>query len=554
MDIKRFNFIIIFIILFFMIFSCMTKKVENKITNNSKKKPMTGEKTKEEKQLGKIDESEYFYACDELSVDADTDLPYELRDREKYKNYGENPRTSPLVEPFSTFSIDVDTGSYANARRFLQKYGQLPPEDSVRIEEFINYFQYDYPIPDKYPFSIYHEIAVSPFDNDRMLLHVGIQGKKIPFEERSDSNLVFLIDVSGSMDSPDKLGLLKSSLILLTDQMTSRDKISIVVYAGAAGVILHPTSGNNKNAIKDALKRLTAGGSTAGSEGIMLAYKMAEEAFIEEGINRVILATDGDFNVGITDFNDLMELIEEKRKSGIALTTLGFGTGNYNDRLMEQLADKGNGNYYYIDNFNEAKKVLVEELASTLQIIAKDVKIQIEFNPKYVASYRLIGYENRMLKKEDFDNDVIDAGEIGAGHTVTAIYEITLAGSKKDNEGSRYKNEGNEIKDKIKTTDTNFNNEIAFFRLRYKNPDEDKSNLIESPLLITEITRSNPSNDFLFSAAVAHFAQILRKSKYIEDYDYNNILTVIKKSKGDDKWGYKQELETLVKLAKGLSG
>lgn len=541
----NFSLPIFVLILLLACSNCKTSPFTNKNAINTKDIKQNWEK---QSKSAKIHDGGFYGVNEEDDV-----IYYQSQDREKYKNYGENPRTSPLVSPISTFSIDVDTGSYSNARRFLQQYGELPPEDSVRIEEFINYFEYDYPIPTDKPFSIYHEIATNPFDKNRLILHIGLQGKNILAENRPDSNLVFLIDVSGSMNSPNKLGLVKSALLLLTDQMTESDKISIVVYAGAAGLILPPTPGNNKSKIKNALKRLTAGGSTAGSAGIKLAYEQAEKAFIKGGINRVLIATDGDFNVGITKFEDLLDLIEEKRKSGIALTALGFGAGNYNDAMMEQIADKGNGNYYYIDNFNEAKKVLVTQLSSTMQIIAKDVKIQIEFNPKYIASYRLIGYENRKLDKKDFDNDKIDAGEIGAGHTVTALYELTLTSSKVADESERYKDENVKIKDSVIKTDTKFANEIAFFRLRYKNPNEEKSNLIEKPILYSDINKDKPSINFLFSSSVAYFGQLLKKSEYASGYSYGDILKVAKKSKGEDTYGYRKEFENLVLFAKSIA-
>ncbi len=475
------------------------------------------------------------------------------QNRERYGKYVENSRMKPLTDPVSTFSIDVDTASYSNGRRYIQKMGQLPPSESVRVEEYINYFDYNYPLPDDKPFSIYHEIAPSPFDKDRLLIHIGLQGKKPALGERPSSNLVFLLDVSGSMSSSDKLPLLKSGLLMLTNQMTEKDKITIVVYAGAAGLILPPTSGNDKSKIQSALMRLNAGGSTAGSKGIQLAYEMAEKAFVKGGINRVILATDGDFNVGITNHSQLIKLIEQKRKSGIALTVLGFGMGNLNDHTMEQLANKGNGNYFYVDNLNEARKVLVTELGSTLQIIAKDVKIQVEFNPKYVANYRLMGYENRKLRREDFDDDTIDAGEIGAGHTVTAIYEVTLKDSPKANGGLRYSPERKAVSESASKSKTKFNNEIAFFRLRYKEPGGSKSRLIEKPLLMTDVLDSKPSEAFLFSTAVAHFAQRLRQSRYGKKIGYDKILKVMAESKGQDKYGYRRGCETLVTLAKSLS-
>ncbi|MBW2710159.1 MAG: von Willebrand factor type A domain-containing protein, partial [Deltaproteobacteria bacterium] len=346
--------------------------------------------------------------------------PSEPLNRENYNHFDDNQIMLVAEAPVSTFSIDVDTGAYSNIRRMISA-GNLPREDAVRVEELINYFSYDYPVPDSsdVPFSLTTEIGITPWNTDTRLLHIGIKGYDVSAKELPASNLVFLVDVSGSMNSPDKLGLLKSALKLLTKQMRSEDRVSIVVYAGASGIVLEPVAGNQTAKIAQALDVLSAGGSTNGAAGIRSAYQLAEQEFIKGGINRVILATDGDFNVGTVNFEALKDLVEEKRKTGISLTTLGFGTGNYNDHLMEQLADAGNGNYSYIDTLNEAQKVLVDEMSSTLNTIAKDVKIQIEFNPAIVAEYRLVGYENRMLKREDFNNDKIDAGEVGAGHTVT---------------------------------------------------------------------------------------------------------------------------------------
>jgi Ca-activated chloride channel homolog len=488
-----------------------------------------------------------------LDIDADDWVsPNQVENRERYGEFQENPRQSPLVEPVSTFSIDVDTGSYSNARRYIQKMGSLPPANSVRVEEFVNYFDYSYPQPMDKPFSIYQEIAPSPFDPGRYLLHIGIQGKAIPFDRRPAANLVFLIDVSGSMNTPDKLGLLKSALYLLTDQMRPQDQISLVVYAGAAGLVLEPTQGSSHQEIKDAIKKLTAGGSTAGSEGIRLAYETAQRAFISDGINRVILASDGDFNVGITNHDELVSFIETKREQGVSLTVLGFGTGNYNDHTMEQLANKGNGNYFYIDNLNEAQKVLVNELGATLQTIAKDVKIQIEFNPQLVRSYRLLGYENRKLRREEFDDDTIDAGEIGAGHTVTALYEITLTDSPEHQSSLRYQQEHEAAIQDQAPTDTEFGSELAFFRLRYKPPHGSTSTLIEQPLLKSALQKQSISQDFYFAAAVAHFAQKLRNSEYAGSTTYDAILELAQSNIGSDPWGYRQEFVTLVRLAKSL--
>jgi Ca-activated chloride channel family protein len=471
--------------------------------------------------------------------------PSEPTDRENYAHFDDNPVKRVSEHPVSTFSIDVDTGSYTNVRRMLN-YGQLPPHDAVRVEEMINYFAYDYPLPDSLdpPFKVTTEIAPTPWNQKTHLLHLGIKGYSIPKDKLPPANLVFLVDVSGSMQSRNKLDLLKSTLKLLTQQLTAKDKVSLVVYAGASGLVLEPTPGNQRGKILAALARLSAGGSTNGGAGIQLAYAIAEQAFIKNGINRVLLATDGDFNVGTVNFEALKNLIEEKRKTGISLTTLGFGTGNYNDHLMEQLADAGNGNYAYIDNLNEAQKVLVDEMSSTLNTIAKDVKIQIEFNPATVAEYRLIGYENRMLKREDFSNDKIDAGEIGAGHTVTALYEIALVGSGGERlENLRYG-------DNKTVPEGQRNNELAFLRLRYKAPDGDTSQLIESPL--KRQTLDNTSERYRFSAAVAACGQQLRGGKYLEQFSYNDILNLARGARGEDPFGYRAEFIKLVNLAQTL--
>lgn len=413
----------------------------------------------------------------------------------------------------------------------------------------INYFSYDYKTPKsrKQPFRVTVEMAPSPWNKQNHLLHIGIKGYEMDKSALPAANLVFLIDVSGSMRSANKLGLLKSSLKMLSRQLSGRDSISIVVYAGASGVVLEPTPGNQHGKIAAALNQLQAGGSTNGGAGIRLAYAMAEQAFVKNGINRVILATDGDFNVGTVNFEALTDLVETKRKSGIALTTLGFGTGNYNDHLMEQLADKGNGNYAYIDTLNEARKVLVDEIGSTLMTIAKDVKIQIEFNPAVVKEYRLIGYENRMLKREDFNNDKIDAGEIGAGHTVTALYEVTLHGKGGRIDPLRYGSE------KISGKKRN-SREIAFLRLRYKQPDGDKSKLIEYPLHKRMIKPSlaKTTDRFRFSASVAAFGDLLRGGEYSGEFSYNDLLKLARKARGDDHTGYKGEFINLVKTAKAL--
>ncbi len=477
--------------------------------------------------------------------------PSEPVNRENYKHFDDNRIKLVAEAPVSTFSIDVDTGSYSNVRRMINN-GQLPREDAVRVEELVNYFSYDYPLPDnsETPFAVTTEVGVTPWNPETHLVHIGIKGFDIKQDELPASNLVFLVDVSGSMKSPNKLGLLKSALKLLSKQMRAKDSISIVVYAGASGVVLEPVAGNETAMISQALDELTAGGRTNGAAGIRSAYQLAEQSFIEDGINRVILATDGDFNVGTVNFEALKDLIEEKRKTGISLTTLGFGTGNYNDHLMEQLADAGNGNYAYIDTLNEAQKVLVDEMSSTLNTIAKDVKIQLEFNPTVVSGYRLIGYENRALNREDFNNDKIDAGEIGAGHTVTALYEITMSSSKhKTVDPLRYGSRVN-----INDRENGHSNEIAHLRLRYKEPTGNRSKLIEQPILADAVISklANTSERYRFSASVAGFGQLLRGGKHTQDFSYDDVLELARQSRGKDAFGYRGEFISLVNLASSL--
>ena len=482
-----------------------------------------------------------------------TDEAAALLDNEKYAHLDQNGILQVTDHPVSTFSIDVDTGAYSNVRRML-KAGQLPQPDAVRIEEMINYFGYDYPLPQgkNVPFSVTTEIAPSPWNQHTHLLQIGIKGQDVAKQLLPPANLVFLIDVSGSMGPAERLPLLTSALKLLTKQLRQQDRVAIVVYAGASGVVLQPT--NDKAKILAALNRLQSGGSTNGAAGIEMAYAVAKQAYIPNGINRVLLATDGDFNVGTVSFEALKALIEEKRKSGISLTTLGFGMGsydgarNYNDQLMEQLADAGNGNYAFIDTLNEAQKVLVDEMSSTLNTIAKDVKIQIEFNPDVVAEYRLIGYENRALKREDFNNDNVDAGEIGAGHTVTALYEIALRGSKGALlEPLRYQSTAQEKK-------TN-GDEIAHLRLRYKAPNGHDSQLLEWPLqraaIKSEIAQT--SERMRFAAAVAGFGQLLKGGKYTGSYNYGDIAKLAQGARGDDRFGYRSEFLSLVGIAQSLA-
>jgi len=467
---------------------------------------------------------------------------------EQYAHIEESGFKSVANDPLSTFSIDVDTASYANVRRFLNM-NRTPPKDAVRIEELINYFSYTYPEPeDDAPFSVLTEVSACPWNREHKLVHIGIKGKEIKTEEIPPSNLVFLLDVSGSMSSPDKLPLLKKGFKLLVQQLRDRDRVAITVYAGAAGTVLPSTSGEDKAAILSAIEKLQSGGSTAGAQGIKLAYQVAKENFIRNGNNRVILATDGDFNVGISSDGELVRLIEEKRNDGIFLTVLGFGTGNLKDSKMEQLADKGNGNYAYIDSILEAKKVLVKEMGSTLFTIAKDVKIQTEFNPAKVRAYRLIGYENRALNKEDFNDDKKDAGEIGAGHTVTALYEIVPAGSETEpGKVDDLKYQESKIKAEALASD-----EIMTVKLRYKPPKEDKSILIVHPVKEKYLPFDRASDNFKFSAAVAGFGMLLRDSEFKGDNSYDEVIKLAKASKGTDEEGYRAEFIRLAEQAELL--
>ncbi len=470
-------------------------------------------------------------------------------DRENYRQRAENPLRLVAENPVSTFSIDVDTGSYTNTRRFLRN-GNTPHLDSIRAEEFINYFNYQYPHADsrETPFSLYTEVAPSPWAEGKQLLHVGLRGFDVSPEQLPPANLVFLVDVSGSMNQPNKLPLLKTALHLLTQQLNVHDKVSIVVYAGAAGVVLEPTSGNDRQAIGAALDRLRAGGSTNGEAGIQLAYSIAQGGFVKDGINRIILATDGDFNVGTANVDALKRLVEQQRKSGISLTTLGFGMGNYNDALMNELAEIGNGNAAYIDTALEARKVLVDEIGSTLFTIAKDVKIQIEFSPQ-VLEYRLVGYESRMLKREDFNNDTRDAGEIGAGHTVTALYEITLAGSAAGSIDPLRYQRTKKHRPKLPRSE-----ELAFLKLRYKLPGEAKSRLIEHPVYRRDAhaVLANASDAFRFSAAVAAFTHKPSGGTYTGDYSYEQIIALAKGAMGEDRFGYRSEFVSLARMADTL--
>lgn len=466
-------------------------------------------------------------------------------DRERYEDVEVNPIHAVAEEPVSTFSIDVDTASYSNVRRMLNQ-GRLPPRDAVRIEELVNYFRYDYPLPQnrEQPFSTNVTVAPSPWAEGRQLVHIGLQGYNIVPRERPPLNLVMLLDVSGSMGEPNKLPLVQQSFRLLIDQLNARDRVSIVVYAGAAGAVLEPTPGNEHARILAALDNLSAGGSTAGGEGLRLAYSLAEQNFNRNAVNRVIIATDGDFNVGINDPQQLQDFVSRKRETGIYLSVFGFGGGNYNDALMQRLAQNGNGVATYIDTLNEARRVLRDEMASNMFSIANDVKIQVEFNPARVAEYRLIGYETRMLRREDFNNDQVDAGEIGAGHSVTAIYEIVPVGGRTFNDELRYQPSDRPAAGAA--------NELAFLRIRYKLPGEDNSRLIERPITnsdaVTSIAQANESARW--ATAVAGYGQLLRGDPYLDQgYDWDDVINLAQTARGRDEFGWRAEFLQLARAA-----
>jgi len=479
------------------------------------------------------------------------DVPTEFH-TEQYENIVENDFLAAALNRLSTFSIDVDTASYSNVRRFLNQ-GRLPPPNAVRIEELVNYFDYDYVQPEgDRPFSVHVEIATCPWNLEHRLAKIGLKGKEIQTETRPPANIVFLLDVSGSMESANKLPLVKQAMRMLIKELADKDTISIAVYAGASGLVLPATSCERKNRILAALDRLSAGGSTNGGAGIELAYQTATGNFIEGGINRVILCTDGDFNVGVTDDGSLVDLIAKKAKSGVFLSVLGFGMGNYKDSRMEKLADKGNGNYAYIDTELEAQKVLCDQLSGTLVTIAKDVKIQIELNPDKVCAYRLIGYENRLLKKEDFNDDTKDAGEIGAGHTVTALYELVPCGVAIDIPGVdplRYQ----KVAQPAETRDGgSVRDEFFFLKLRYKEPDGEKSKLIETAVADGGAQYSDASPDFKFAAAVAAFGMILRDSKYKGTTSLDAVLELAGEGVGADEAGYRKAFVELAKKARRI--
>lgn len=475
---------------------------------------------------------------------------------ERYNSVSTNQPILTREQPVSTFSIDVDTGSYTNARRYLQS-GHLPPSEAIRLEEFINYFSYNYPVQYEKPFSVSYEVAPSPFRSGRHLLKIGVKAKDIK-EATKPWNLVFLVDVSGSMDSPDKLPLVKQALKLLVNKMRPTDKVAIVTYAGDSSIALTPSSVSKKSEILAAIDGLSAGGSTYGEGGIRAAYNLAQQNFLPGGVNRVVLATDGDFNVGVTDQSELIRLIEEKRKANVTLTTVGVGQGNINEGLMEQLANKGNGNYFYMDSFKEARKVFEDDLFGTIEVIAKDVKIQVEFNPENTLEYRLLGYENRALKERDFNDDTVDAGEIGSGHTVTAIYEVVLkdspiAGSIQGERRYGSKEKEEEVK---KDRDAAHKGELAFVKIRYKAPEGSESSLLTYPVEDKEVKGSfeNASDDFKFASSVAGFAELLSHSPYIGDASYQKILEIAGKALGEDKGSLRREFVELVRNARSIGG
>lgn len=462
---------------------------------------------------------------------------------EDYDGITENRFRKATDEPLSTFSIDVDGASYSNVRRMINN-GQLPPAGAVRVEEFINYFKYNYPQPtNNDPFSIHTEMSVCPWNKQHKLVMIGLQGKQIATDNLPPSNLVFLIDVSGSMSDPNKLPLVKASLKLLVDQLREQDHVAIVVYAGAAGLVLPSTNGMNKEKITAAIDKLEAGGSTAGGAGIQLAYNVAKQQFKKGGNNRVILCTDGDFNVGMSSDDEMERLIEQERRSGVFLTVLGYGMGNYKDNKMQKLADKGNGNHAYIDGMNEAKKVLVNEFGGTMFTIAKDVKLQVEFNPALVQAYRLVGYENRLLNKEDFNNDKKDAGELGSGHTVTALYEIIPVGVESD-----FLDDVDELKyQKLpKNKKSEWKNELMTIKFRYKEPDGDVSKLIVHPVTDEKVPVDQTSENFRFVSAVAQFGMLLRNSEFKADASNNKVLKLATGALGKDAEGYRAEFIKLV--------
>lgn len=541
-QIKKMSIILIIALTAIMLFSCaqskreMTKEAEttqdyDAMPMESEEKMLVADDVKANKKVKRLERK-------------DENKPEQEFNTEDYDKINENQFLSVIQNPLSTFSVDVDRAAYANVRRFLTS-NQLPPLDAVRIEELINYFDYNYEQPtDEHPFAVNLEYGKCFWNEKHQLINIGLKGKELDYNEIPAGNLVFLLDVSGSMNAANKLPLLKSAFKILMENLRPKDRVAIVVYAGAAGVVLNSTSCDEKDKIINAFDQLQAGGSTAGGEGIELAYKIAKENLIEDGNNRVILATDGDFNVGTSSDGALERLIEKKREDGIFFTILGFGMGNYKDSKMEKLSNAGNGNYAYIDNILEAKKVLGKEIWGTLYTIAKDVKIQIEFNPSQVKAYRLIGYENRMLRAEDFNDDKKDAGDIGAGHTVTAIYEIIPANSDEEVPGV-----DNLEYQKTKVVESN---DLMTLKLRYKLPDEDKSKLIKHKISPKDIKSKKLSDNYRFSSAVAEFGLLLRKSEFKGDANWKQVIEMAKSAKGKDDDGFRAEFIRLAEIAEAL--
>jgi len=539
-----------------LVFSLVGKEtVEVKIDNQYridvvlKAKPVTEKKSK---QIEIVDCREMIIGNTAASAVQCISMNVAVADQEfnteDYSTINENGFKNPINQPLSTFSIDVDNASYSNIRRFINM-GQLPPKDAVRIEEMINYFDFDYKQPtDEKPFAVSAEIATCPWNSKHNVLMVGLQGEEIEKANIPPSNLVFLLDVSGSMNADNKLPLVKSAMRMLVDELRPQDKVSIVVYAGAAGLVLDATPGTNKKKILDALENLSAGGSTAGGEGLRLAYKVAGENLIEKGNNRIILATDGDFNVGISSDSEMEKIVSEEKQKGIFITVLGFGMGNYKDNKLEIISDKGNGNYAYIDNIQEARKIFIKEFGGTLYTIAKDVKIQIEFNPEKVKAYRLIGYENRLLNAEDFKDDKKDAGEMGSGHQVTALYEIIPIGVDTqipDVDKLKYQQ-------LEKSSSNSHNHEMATLKYRYKEPDGNSS--IADSLIIKEPKNRNTetSANFNLATGIAQFGMLLRNSEYKGNSTVDNTVELVKKGRGSDEEGYVGELIRLIESAKSL--
>lgn len=510
------------------------------------------------KTEGKADKS---YMASPMTIqgysmhDSDEEFYNPNYNTESYSTITENGFKQPLSDPLSTFSIDVDNASYANIRRFIQ-YGQQIPKDAVRIEEMVNYFDYTYAQPkNNEPFAVHYELSDCPWNPESQILMIGLQGKDIDYSKAAPSNLVFLIDVSGSMGQENKLPLVKSSLNYLVDQLRPTDRVALVVYAGAAGEVLPSTPASDKEKIKQAIQNLESGGSTAGGAGIQLAYDIAQKNMIEDGNNRVILCTDGDFNIGSSSDAEMTRLIEDKRKSGVFITVCGFGMGNYKDSKMESIADNGNGSYYYIDTKKEAEKVFGTDMRGTLFTIAKDVKIQIEFNPALVESYRLIGYENRVLNKEDFNDDTKDAGELGAGHRVTALYEIKRTKNSYQPNGMSSTPQTQQLKYQSSTIDPSAYNtqELMTLQLRYKDPKSSTSKLIEKAVYNSPVSFAGTSDNFRFACAVTEFGMVLRDSEFKGDASLTEILQLASGAKGNDALGYRTEFIDLVKQYSGVA-